>query len=77
MALLFFGVTQSLALVFGHDHIATDFFALARSTGAVFAAVGQANALAQAGTEQSLVGIGCEMAAAGLNRDTETQVWLS
>ena len=77
IALFFFGITQGLALVLAHEQLAADFFAFARSAGAVFAAIGQAYALAQTGAEQGLVGFCREMAAAGLDRDAETHVWLS
>jgi hypothetical protein len=75
--LFFFGVAQGLALVLAHDQLTADFFAFARPAGTVFATIGQANALAQTGAEQGLVGLGREMAAAGLDRDAETHVWLS
>jgi hypothetical protein len=56
-------------------HTARDFFAFARATSAVFAAVGQANALSNACSQQGFVGIGREAAAAGLHRNLKAHLF--
>ena len=68
----FFLVRQCLQLVRAVNHAAFYFFALAGTAGAVFAAVGQADAAADGGGQQRFVGIRGVGAAAGLHSDVKT-----
>jgi hypothetical protein len=52
-------------------HGASDFFAFARTTSAVFAAVGQADALADTSAQDGFPGLYIKLATAGLNTDME------
>jgi hypothetical protein len=65
----FFLGRERLALVRAMPDVARDLLALARAAGAVLAAVGQADALADAGRQHRLAGVGLEGAAAGLHGD--------
>ena len=66
-ALGFFVFRQSFVLVWAVHHSARNFFAFARTASAVLAAIGQANALADASGQQGFVGVGGEAAATGLH----------
>jgi hypothetical protein len=55
-------------------HGARDFFAFARAASAVFATIGQANALANASSQQGFGVIGSEAAAAGLHRNLKAHL---
>jgi hypothetical protein len=57
--------------------LARNLFAFARTAGTVLAAVGHADALAQASGQQSFVRLCAESAATGLDRDVETHLWVS
>ena len=67
----FFLRAQCLALVHAVHHVAAELFALAGAAGAVFAAIGQADALAYTGCEHGLTGHGGEDPTAGLYADLE------
>ena len=71
-SLRFFIGRQRLVLVGALLHAAFDQAALAGTTGAVAAAIGQADALADGRSQQGLVGFGRESAARGLQGDGET-----
>ncbi len=75
-ALRFFFCTQGLALVFTMHHGARNFLALARTTSAIFAAVGQANALPNACRQQSFAVVSTESTATWLNGDLEAHVFV-
>ena len=68
----FLGRRQCLELVHAMDHAAFEQPALARAAGAVAAAVGQADALADRGREDDLVAVDLEAAPGGLQGDRET-----
>ncbi|MNT84727.1 hypothetical protein D3C72_2247810 [compost metagenome] len=53
------------------DHVATEQLAFAGAAGAVLAAVGQADALTDAGGEDGFFGEGFERASTGLDGDGE------
>ena len=59
--------TQGFGLVVGHRDLASHFFAFARTASAIFAAVGQANALADTGGQNGFICRRGKMATAGLN----------
>ena len=75
-ALRFLFSTQSLSLVFAMDHGARNLFALARTTSAIFAAVGQANALPNACRQQSFAVVSTESTATGLYGNLEAHVFV-
>ncbi|MCY1365231.1 hypothetical protein D9M69_520700 [compost metagenome] len=66
----FFGA-QGFGLVRPVDHVATEQLAFAGAAGAVLAAVGQADALTDAGGEDGFFGEGFERASTGLDGDGE------
>ena len=68
--------TQGLGLVFAVNHGARNLLALARTTSAVFAAIGQANALANACRQQSFAAVSTESTATWLNGDLEAHVFV-
>ena len=53
------------------NHLAADFFTLARAASAVFATIGHTNALADSGGQDGLIGIRSEGALAGFDLDVE------
>ena len=67
----FFIGAQRFGLVSAVGHTARQQFALARAAGAVFAAIGQTNALANASGQNGFIGLGFKDASAGLNGDGE------
>ena len=67
----FFVGRQGFGLVFAMVHGAADFFALARTAGAVLAAIGQPHAAADGRRQDGFVCVGTECAAAGLHGDLE------
>ena len=75
-ALRFLFSTQSLSLVFAMDHGARNLFALARTTSAIFATIGQANALSNACCQQSFAAVSTESTATWLNGDLEAHVFV-
>jgi hypothetical protein len=76
-AIDFFFVRQSLVLVCAVYHGSRDFFALARAAGPVFAAIGQANALANTRSQHGFTAIGLKTAPTGLNGNLKAHVWVS
>src|SRR6185369_662533 len=66
---------ERLALVQAVDHEPFELLALARSTGAILAAIGHADALADRRGKNRFAGIDAERAAAGLHGDLERSCW--
>ena len=66
IACSFFGGAQGLVLVCVVAHAARDFFALARTAGAVFAAIRQADAVGNGGAQNRFIAQGGEAAPTGL-----------
>ena len=53
------------------NHLAADFFTLARAASAIFTTIGHTNALADGGGQDGLIGISGEGALAGFDLDAE------
>jgi hypothetical protein len=75
-ALGFFVSTQSFGLVLTVNHRARNLLAFAGTTGAIFAAIGQANALTDAGCEQSFAAVCVKSTATWLDGNMEAHVFV-
>jgi hypothetical protein len=65
-------ITQSLGLVSAQLHFTADFFAFARTTCAILAAIGHVQALSNASGEQSFVALNRETAPTGLHHNLKS-----